>query len=339
MNHEFSTPPEDRKEKSTLPLEELRELAPAVFDVNRLSQEAEVQLTLANIARAGRKEDGSLEKYVVGYTGSENRGFYISRNTNHSMPEVHKNMVAISEQMPGGTVPRPVTFLEDADAVLYEEVAGINGLEAFGQLSEAERLEFFRATGERTRQLHEIDKESIATKETNTSSLLEHIMQTVNRDTFAIIQERNQDFFSRLHNLYAQIVEREQEYVKGSELVVNHGDLHPENVIRDESAKVGLMDFTDIMIAPRAKDIGGFFEQLKTMLHEQGFTNNEKIEEYQQEFLKGYGDDVEVPEEEMELYRAWQLWRNSMYFAGRAEPDFAMAEEQLAAAQELMDNQ
>jgi aminoglycoside phosphotransferase (APT) family kinase protein len=161
-------------------------------------------------------------------------------------------------------------------------------------------------------------------------------MQTVNKDTFDIIRERNEDFFESLHDLYTQIVEQERKYMENSELVANHGDLHPENVIQDSDKEVGLMDLTDIMIAPRAKDIGGFFEQLRTMLHGQGFTDDAKIEEYQQEFLRGYGDDIQVPEEEMNLYRAWQLWRNAMYFAGRVEADFAAAEEQLAAAQDLI---
>jgi len=330
---------EIERQPTMLSPEKLRELVPDVFDVERLSQEANVQLTFSDIVRAGIKEDGTLEKYAVSYTSLEGPDYYLSRNTNHSMIEVNKNMMTINEQMPENTVPRPVQYLEDADAILYEEVPGDNGLVVFNQLTETERSEFFQAIGKRTRQLHAINKESIITKDTNDSTPLEHIMQTVNKDTFDIIEERNQNFFNRLNGLYKQIVEQERKYMKESELVVNHGDLHLENVIRDLNSKVGLMDLTDIMVAPRAKDIGGFFEQLRTMLHNQGFTNDEKIQEYQQEFLRGYGDDVLVPEEEIKLYRAWQLWRNAMYFAGRVEADFVQAEEQLATAQELISEQ
>lgn len=338
MNFDTIPPPdpEEQEKSSMLSPEQLQELAPDVFDVDRLSQEAGTELTFAEMARAGAKEDGSLEKYVVRYTAPEGPDHYLSRNTNHSMPEVHNNMTAISEQMPEGTVPKPVGFLEDADAILYEEVPGDDGLAVFDQLSESERLEFFASIGERTRQLHAVDKESIAIRDTETSSLLEHIMQTVNRDTFDIIRERDQDFYERLHSLYVRIIEQERECVGSSELVVNHGDLHPENIIRDENGKIGLMDLTDIMIGPRSKDIGGFIEQLQTMLHDRGFTDDEKIRQYQQEFLRGYGDDIAVPEDEINLYRAWQLWRNSMYFAGRVDEDFDMAEQQLAIAQELM---
>lgn len=338
MSFETGSHPETGKEtrQTMLSSDQLRELAPDVFDVEKVSREVDTKLTLTNIARASAKENGTLEKYVARYTDSRGLNYYLSRNINHSMPDVHKKMIAINEQMPEGTVPRPVRYMEDMDAILYKEVPGDNGLTVFDQLTETERLGFFKAIGKQTRQFHAVNKEAIAPKDTTTSSLLEHIMQTANRDTFAIIKKRNQDFYGRLHDLYDQIVKRERECIKNSEMVVNHGDLHLGNVIRNSNGKVGLMDLTDVMVAPRAKDIGGFLEQLRSMLHWQGFVDDKKIKGYQQEFLQGYGNDVLVLEEEVRLYRVWQRWRNAMYNAGRVEPDFVQAEEQLASAQELM---
>lgn len=311
----------------------LRELSPEVFDVDVLSEAAGEPVEMADIAKAARNEDGSLEKYVVSY-GSPERTFYLSKNTHHEMAKVYRDMQAIYEQMPDGSVPRPVQFQESSGSVFYEEVKGKDVLSEIENTSEQERIQLFARIGERISDFHNMDTARFESGGKLAGSALECVMQTVNKDSFENIQIRNEDFCRRLRALYDKIVVGEKELVARKKLVVNHGDLHLANITRDQDGKIGLMDLTDVTVAPREKDIGGFLVQMRSM-QRGGISTAEKMAEYKRAFLRGYGQAVD--QNDIKFYQAWQLWRNAMYFAGKVDPDFARAEQDLAEATQLME--
>lgn len=62
----------------------------------------------------------------------------------------------------------------------------------------------------------------------------------------------------------------------------------------------------------------------------------EQYEEYEQAFLEGYRDDID--QNDLQFYKAWQLWRNSMYCADKVDPDFTYAEQALTEATRLINS-
>jgi len=310
----------------------LQETSPEVFDTKKLSEIAGKEIELAEIKRAAKKEDSSLEKYVVKYESGQ-ESYYLSNNSNHDMEKVYNDMVSIHEQMSEGSVPKPIDYLEDSKAVFYEEVEGENILGKIEKMPQEERTELFRKVGARMQEFHNMDIDKFSEKKSIPSSALENIMQTVSKKCFGIIENRDKEFNQELKALYGQITKIEKEITKKLELVVNHGDLHPENIIQDQKGNVGLMDLTDIMVAPRAKDIGGFFEQTRVMFGEKGI-EREELKKLEISFLEGYGKDID--KKEIDFYRAWQLWRNSMYHATKQDFDFNEARRELMEATEII---
>ncbi|MDZ7798147.1 MAG: phosphotransferase [Patescibacteria group bacterium] len=309
----------------------LQETSPEVFDTEKLSKFAEEELKLKEIKKATK---GLLEKYVVEY-GSEEKSYYLSNNSNHDMERVYQDMLSIYEQMPKGSVPRPVEYLGDSQSVFYEEVKGKNIMEKIGQMPEEKKVALFKNIGERMKEFHSMDINRFEQSKKIPDSALENIMQTVSIKCFGIIENRDRKFNQELKALYEQIIKMEKEIKENSELVVNHGDLHPENIIQDEEGRVGLMDLTDIMISSRAKDIGGFFEQTRVMFKEKGvIVEKNKLKEYENSFLEGYNKDID--KKEIDFYRAWQLWRNAMYCGTKKDPDFNEARRELREATEII---
>lgn len=172
----------------------LQELAPEVFDVEILSEAAEGQVQMADIARAARNEDNSLEKYVVCYK-SEEKTFYLSKNTHHEMGRVFQDMEAIHEQMPEGSVPRPVKYLDETESIFYEEVEGADIMSDIENMSENERIQLFKNIGKLMNQFHSMDKKKFDKREKPPSSTIEQIMRTINKSAFENIKERNEVFY------------------------------------------------------------------------------------------------------------------------------------------------
>lgn len=208
------------------------------------------------------KHNGSLEKYLIQYR-TDAGTYYITRNTNYQMRPAFENLQTVHEQLLDNSVPRPVAYDEKLEALLYKEMPGINFIDGMAKATEEERISFFRKAGVLARQLHNVDTSKIHQDSNEANCSIEMIMRTINRDSFSEIQKYDPEFYGELKEVYDIVSAHEQELRSSVELVCNHGDLHPANLIISEKEGVGMVDFTDVAIAPRARDVGGFLEQTR----------------------------------------------------------------------------
>lgn len=331
MNSELSTLPIEvaKNESPSTPefsVEQLRQEAPEVFDLDYIKDLLDdgSEVTEQEFKSLTAKHDGSLEKYIVKYE-TKNGKYYLTRNTNYQIKPAFDNLSVVHKALPEGSVPRPVAYSEKLDALACEELAGENFVDELVGADEIKRSKFFYQAGELTRKLHSIDTKNIHRDSNEVNSSIEMIMQTVNADSFEQIRKYNPEFYQGMRAKYDILVAREKEIRESEELVLNHGDLHPGNLLVTEGDNVGMVDFTDVAIAPRARDIGGFLEQTKGMLKYGNIANEEQFEQYKEAFLEGYGQDADIKEEDVNFYQAWQAWRNGMYFATKIQPDMDRA--------------
>lgn len=318
-------------------VEALKRDAPEVFDPEYIAEIIKdgSPVREQQIKRLAAKHDSSLEKYLVRYE-TDNSNYYLTRNTNYQIKPAFENLSKVHDTLPNGSVPRPVAYAEKLDALMYEELPGNDFLEAIAEADEGQRMAYFQKAGELTRQLHNVDTAEIHRDSNSANGSIEMIMQTINADSFEQIENLDPAFYQEIKTQYDLLVAREADIRKSVELVCNHGDLHPGNLLATENDGVGMVDFTDVAIAPRARDIGGFLEQMSGMLEYNELADAQQVKEYQRAFLEGYGKSENLKEEDIAFYQIWQGWRNAMYFATKILPDIERARTSLQSVQERL---
>ncbi|MFA6525018.1 MAG: aminoglycoside phosphotransferase family protein [Patescibacteria group bacterium] len=305
---------------------------PALFDLGNISKITGKPIERIEVVNSARKNSGDLEKFLVRYY-AECSVYYATSNTNYQMKPAYNNHLALHTQMPDQTVPKPVGFIEEVNAVIYEELAGENFVEHMQSSSYENKLELFRKAGKVLNQMHQVNPESVDSSANTSNASLENIMSSINSDTFIELEARDPEFTARLKELYEKLVAYETRLIADSELVVAHGDFHPKNLIVTDEESIGIVDFTDVSVTARGRDIGGFLEQTYAIIRDQeDLETDERISQYQEAFIAGYGDGIKLDDQEVKFYQAWQAWRNSMYYAGKVVPDFVRAENYLQRA-------
>ena len=67
-----------------------------------------------------------------------------------------------------------------------------------------------------------------------------------------------------LRLIYDYLIKQENLFFSSdSKLSLIHGDAHPENIIKTNTNKIGLVDFTDFCLGDYARDLGSFMQQLE----------------------------------------------------------------------------
>ncbi|MFA6271699.1 MAG: aminoglycoside phosphotransferase family protein [Patescibacteria group bacterium] len=336
-----TTPPSDNEEGENEIVEtesrwknpvDLQLELPALFDLENISRIIGKPIDRIEVVNSARKNDGTLEKFLVKYY-AEGRVYYATSNTNYQMKPAYENHKALHAQMPNQTVPQPVGFIDEINAVIYEELVGDNFVEHMRSTSDENKLELFRKAGEVLNQLHQVDPDSVDSGANTSNASLENIMSSINSDTFTEIEVRDPEFTARLRELYEKLVAYETKLLADSKLVVAHGDFHPKNLLVTDGESIGIVDFTDVSVTARARDIGGFLEQTYAIIRDQeGLETDEQMSQYREAFITGYGDGIKQDDGDVKFYQAWQAWRNSMYYAGKVVPDFIRAENYLQRA-------
>ncbi len=93
-------------------------------------------------------------------------------------------------------------------------------------------------------------------------------IQTVIPGVEAIYQKMKRHYHGKYNDdlvkIYSYFLDEEEKYFSSnSSLVLIHGDAHPENIIYISPQHLGLIDFTDLCLGDRARDLGTFIQQLK----------------------------------------------------------------------------
>lgn len=148
-------------------------------------------------------------------------------------------------------------------------------------------------------------------------------IKTVIPGTMMIFREMGVRYHNKYNNdllkIYDYFIQQEEKYFSsGGEKVLIHGDAHPENVIRTAQNRLGLIDFTDLCLGDRARDVGAFLQQLeyKIIVKTEGVGLAKEMKNL---FLKVYLESAGLKltadlQTRIDLYYNWTAIRTATYF-------------------------
>jgi len=133
---------------------------------------------------------------------------------------------------------------------------------------------------------------------------------------------------SHLHlyeKVYERFVESENKFFSNAKhLKLIHGDAHPENVIKLNDGRLGVVDFTDMSLGDIARDLGTFLQQLEFMTERKmdnpNFAKN-AMDIFLSSYLKESGVEMtDSLKERMDIYYNWTAIRTASYFLLKHDP-------------------
>ncbi|MEI8360586.1 MAG: aminoglycoside phosphotransferase family protein [bacterium] len=161
-------------------------------------------------------------------------------------------------------VPYPLFFDEQYNATFYEGVVGENLYHYIKTNDRAMINVLVDQTARWFAHLHNIHN-GVAAFYENQNRFIETVSPGYN-SVLSLIEHRFPQYANKYKKIYAYFINSENKYFKTHhKLSVIHGDAHPENVIHVLPNKVAIIDFVDMSIGDRARDIGSFLQQLDYM--------------------------------------------------------------------------
>jgi len=159
-------------------------------------------------------------------------------------------------------LPRPLFYSPEFNGTFYRGLIGENLLYYIKKCDRPEIKKIITESAALFSKLHNLK----INPEANFNPLNARI-NTVIPGVKNILKEVDQRFKSKytddLRKIYDCLIAQEEEFFNsGAPLSLIHGDAHPENIIKTNMNKIGLIDFTDLCLSDFARDLGSFTQQL-----------------------------------------------------------------------------
>lgn len=162
-------------------------------------------------------------------------------------------------------VPKPVTYSGYFNAAFYQGIDGKNldyyiFKQDFGEVEKMipQAAELFAYVHGQPNDNH-LDFNPINSRIITVIPGMEHILKEIG--------DKYPDLYGDYSRIYKELDRREKAFFgDNNERWLIHGDAHPENVIRVEDNRLGLVDFTDMSLGDFARDLGSFTQQLDYMI-------------------------------------------------------------------------
>jgi len=227
------------------------------------------------------------------------------------------------------TIPRPIFYSKEFKGTFYRGVEGRNLYQYIREnnLKEIENI-IPRAAGWFSK-LHSLPTANAFNFNKENSRI-----KTVFPGKDGLLQsikDRYPEYLEYYANVYGYFIKNEEEFLDSTKkrwLV--HGDAHPENIIKINDKKLGVIDFTDLCLSDFARDLGTFLQQIEFMImrkiDDQRYANKVK-----KLFLEEYLKNAKIKlsnslQKRIDNYYFWTAVRTSAFFLlkDKAEPDRAV---------------
>jgi thiamine kinase-like enzyme len=190
------------------------------------------------------------------------------------------------------TIPRPLYYSQNFNAVFYRGVKG-NNLYHYIKDHDFKSIEEVSAKAAKWfLKLHQLDTRDAKNFNPENSRILtvipgrEHVLQT--------IKNEEPQYLEFYQNAYSYFIKYEDEFLENTnQLYLVHGDAHPENVIKMGSKKIGVIDFTDLCLGDFARDIGTFLQQVSYMANRK-IDDKDYALKLQRIFLDNYFENAKI---------------------------------------------
>jgi aminoglycoside phosphotransferase len=225
-------------------------------------------------------------------------------------------------------VPEPLFYVKKYNATFY---IGLEGYNLFHYIKENNHKEIRRLiikTAEWFAKLHQLSTRNKLIFRENNSKI-----SIVSPGVGAVLSAVNTQYPQYIHDydkFYRYFIESENRNFAQTKLTMIHGDAHPENVIRIDGEKIGVIDFVDMSVGDRARDLGTFLQQLDYMTGRK--IGDEKfVTEIKSSFLTTYLKSAKIEmtdnlAERIKLYYNWTAIRTATFFLMKHNPEPERAE-------------
>lgn len=225
-------------------------------------------------------------------------------------------------------VPQPLFFEKKYNATFYVGLEGNNLYHYIRNNDRAEVKKLIIKSAKWFAKLHGLDIHNELIFRQNNARI--SIVSPGVGAVLSTINSNYPEFISDYDKFYRFFIENEDKNLDRIEMSMIHGDAHPENIIRLDHEKIGVIDFVDMSVGDRARDLGTFLQQLDYMcgrkIGDVAFTK-----EVRDLFLTAYltSAKMELTDDlakRIELYYNWTAIRTATYFLMKHNPEPARAE-------------
>ncbi|MFP4514438.1 MAG: phosphotransferase family protein [Parcubacteria group bacterium] len=190
------------------------------------------------------------------------------------------------------TIPRPMYFSQNFNAVFYRGVKG-NNLYHYIKEHDFKAIEEVAAkTAKWFVKLHSLDTSDAKNFNPENSRILsilpgkKHVLEAIKNEEphYLDLYEKAYDYFIKYEDEFLQNTDK---------LFLVHGDAHPENIIKMGAKKIAVIDFTDLCLGDFARDIGTFLQQISYMVGRK-ISDSDYALKLQHIFLDNYFDNAKI---------------------------------------------
>ena len=160
-------------------------------------------------------------------------------------------------------LPRPLFYSPEFNGTFYRGLGGENLLYYIKKCDRVEIRKIIKESAALFYKLHNLKIDS----EANFNPLnarIKTVIPGVENVLHEVDIRYHKKYTKDLRQVYDYLIEQEETFfASGEPLSLVHGDAHPENIIKTNENKIGLIDFTDLCLSDFARDLGSFTQQLE----------------------------------------------------------------------------
>lgn len=239
------------------------------------------------------------------------------------------------------TIPRPLFYSQRFKGVFYRGLKGKNLYQYMRENKFTEALHITLLAARWFAKLHRV-----ATTDAHNFNKKNSRIETIvpgARHWLESIRTRHSEYFLATKKIYEHLNKKEKDFLRSTpQRWLIHGDAHPENVIQISAHKIGVIDFTDMCLADRARDVGSFMQQIHYMLvrhvpAKQQHIIRELQDAFLNEYLRAAGLEMTPALQKRIInYYRWTALRTAIFFLTKEHPEPSRAGEILTELEQEM---
>ncbi len=223
------------------------------------------------------------------------------------------------------TIPHPLFYSQQFRGIFYEGVEGRNLYYFIRGSNKKEIKKIIPKVAKWFAKLHHQTSTETAKNFNKQNSRIKTVVPGVKHVLFDIEKKYPEylEFYKKIYNIF---IEKEETFLKNTDkLYLVHGDAHPENIIKIDNKKIGVIDFTDLCLSDFARDLGSFTQQLFYMFRRK-ISDLDFAEKMSKLFLKKYAKYAKIKidknlQERIDNYYYWTMMRTATFFLIKHNPE------------------
>jgi thiamine kinase-like enzyme len=215
------------------------------------------------------------------------------------------------------SIPRPLFYSNRFKGTFYRGVEGKNLYYYIRHNNREEIEKIVPMAAEWFSKLHKLSIKTAINFNKN-NSRIKTVVPGKNH-LFESIERRYPEHFNFYLKVYDFFIKNEEDFLRSTQKRwLIHGDAHPENIIRVNEKKIGVIDFTDLSLSDFARDLGTFIQQVEFMIMRK-ISDRDYADKIKNIFLEEYLKNAKIEldeklKERIDNYYFWTATRTASFF-------------------------